>query len=96
MPFIRHKFNTMENVDIHLEGYNTFPLRVELTSVMQPVVKIPKMWYLTYMVSKLSSDVFNICIVTHINPYFILMNIIMDQISSDLHGVGIKLKTTHF
>ena len=29
--------------------------------------------------------------VTHISPYFILLTFIMAQISSGLHGVGIKL-----
>ena len=38
--------------------------------------------------------VFNIWLVTHINLYFILLIIMMDQISSGLHGLEIKLNTT--
>ena len=46
------------------------------------------------MVSKVSSAVFNIWIVTHIKPYFILLILIMDKMSSDLHGVVIKFNNT--
>ena len=35
-----------------------------------------------------------ILLVTHINPYFIFLIIMMAQMSSYLHGVVIKLKTT--
>ena len=52
------------------------------------------MWHIIFLVSKVSSAVFNIWSVTHINPYRILLILMMAQISSDLHGVGIKLKTT--
>ena len=61
---------------------------------MQPIILIPKLWHLPYLVSKVSSALFNIWIVTHINLSFILLNILLDQISSVLHGVGIKFKTT--
>ena len=61
---------------------------------MQPVVQQPKLWRLFLLVSKLSSAVFNIWIVTHINPYFILLILMMAQITSKLHGLGTKLKTT--
>ena len=60
---------------------------------MQPVVYLPKLWHLSYLVSKVSKYVFNIWLVTHINLYFILLIFMMDQISSGLHGVDIKLKT---
>ena len=94
MPFISQKFNIMENLDILWEGYNTFLLWVELPFLMQPIILIPKLWHLPYLVSKVSSALFNIWIVTHINLSFILLNILLDQISSVLHGVGIKFKTT--
>ena len=61
---------------------------------MQPVVWKTKLWHLTYLVSKVSKCVFNIWLVTHINLYFILIIIMIDQMSSGLHGVEIKLKTT--
>ena len=41
-----------------------------------------------------SSNVFNVWLVAHINPSLVLLTIMMAQISSDLHWVGIKLKTT--
>ena len=37
---------------------------------MHPVVCVPKLWHIPYLVSKVSSDVFNLWIVTHINPSF--------------------------
>ena len=37
---------------------------------------------------------FDIWLFTHINPSFIIIIIMMAQMPSDLHGVGIKLKTT--
>ena len=40
------------------------------------------------------NNVFNIWLINHINPYFIPIIIMMDKISSDLHGVGINYKTT--
>ena len=61
---------------------------------MQPVVQLPKLWHLTYLVSEVSSAMFNIWLVTHINPYFILLILVTNQISSGLHGLGIKFKTT--
>ena len=94
MPFIRHKWDTMEILYIHLEGYNTLLLWVELNFAMQPVAWQTKLWHLPYLVSKVSNDVFNIWLVTHINVYFILLILMMDQISSGLHGVEIKVKTT--
>ena len=94
MPFIRQKFNIMENLDILLAGYSTFLLWVKLTFVTHPVVWKTIMWHLLFLVSKLSSAVFNIWIVTIINPFFILLILIMDQILSYLHGVVIKWKTT--
>ena len=36
--FIRQMWNTMEDFDILLEGYNTFILLVELSFVTKPVV----------------------------------------------------------
>ena len=84
----------MENLDIHLEGYNKFLLWIELTFAMQPVVWQYKLWNLPYLISKLSNNVFNIWLVTHINLYFILLILMMDQISSVLHVVEIKLNTT--
>ena len=92
--FISQKWNIVENLDILLEGYNTFILWVELTFVTQPVVYQPKLLHLLYLVSKVSNTVLNIWLVSHINPYVILIILIMDKISSGLHGVGIKLKTT--
>ena len=62
--------------------------------VMKPVVQLPKLWHLTYLFYKVSNAVFNIWLVTHINLSFILLIIMMDKISSILHGVEIKLKTT--
>ena len=44
-----------------------------------------------FLVSKVSSAEFNIWIVTLINSYFVLLIIMMDQMSSDLYGVGIRL-----
>ena len=61
---------------------------------MQPFVYLPKMWHLSYLVSKVSNAVFNIWLVTHINLYFILLLIMMNQMSSGLHGVKIKFNTT--
>ena len=61
---------------------------------MKPVVWLPKLWRLPYLVSKVSNYVFNIFIVTHINLYFIFLIITMDQMSSGLHGVEIELNTT--
>ena len=84
----------MENMDIFLEGYSTLLLWVEIIFITQPVVYQPKLWHLIFLVYKVSSAVFNIWLATHINPYFILLIIIMAQLSSDLHGVGIKFKTT--
>ena len=43
---------------------------------------------------QVSNDVFNIWLVTHINLYFILLILMMDQMLSGSHGVEIKLKTT--
>ena len=45
----------------------------------------------TLLFYKASSAVFNILIV---EPYFIHITIMMDQMPLGLHGVGIKLKTT--
>ena len=45
-----------------------------------------------FLVSKVSSAVFNIWLVTLINPYFILLLVMMTQMLSELHGAGIKLK----
>ena len=84
----------MENLDMHLEGYNILLLWVELIFAMQPVVWKPKLWHLPYLDSKVSNGVFNILLVIHINLYFILLIIMMDQMSSGSHGVEIKLKTT--
>ena len=61
---------------------------------MQPVVWKPKLWNLPYLVSKVSNDVFNTWLVTDINLYFIILILMMDQMSSGLHGVKINLKTT--
>ena len=61
---------------------------------MQPVVWQPKLWHLPYLVSKVSNNLFNIWLVIHIHLYFILLILMMDQISSGLYGVEIKLKTT--
>ena len=94
MPFIIHKWNTMENLDIHLDGYNTLILWVELTFIMKLVLYIPKLWHLPYLFSKVSNDVFNIWPVAHINPYFIRIILMMDQMSTGLHVLEIKLNTT--
>ena len=77
-----------------MAGYSTLLLLLELNFFTQPVFWKPKMWHILLLVSKLSSGVFNICIVTLINPYFIILTRMMYQILSYLHGVGIKLKTT--
>ena len=61
---------------------------------MQPVVYLPKLWHLPYLVSKVSSTVFNIWLVTNINLSFILLIFMMDQMSSGLNGAEIKFKTT--
>ena len=61
---------------------------------MQHIVWQPKLWNLPYLISKVSKDVFNIWLVTHINLYFILIILMMDKMSSGLHGLVIKLKTT--
>ena len=47
----------------------------------------------TLTFSKVSSTVFNICMVTLIYPSFILIFFMMDKISSYLHEFGIKFKT---
>ena len=49
---------------------------------MQPVICQHKLWHLLFLVSNVSSAVLNIRIVTHINPYFILLLLMMYQISS--------------
>ena len=59
----------------------------------QPVVYQPKLWHLRFLISKVSIYVFNIWLVTHINQYFFLLILMMDQMSSDLHGMGINLKS---
>ena len=69
----------MEILDIHLEGYNIFLLCVELAFSMQPIVWQTKLWHLPYLYSKVSNNVFNIWLVTHINLYFILLILMMDQ-----------------
>ena len=51
------------------------------------------MWQILFLFSKVSSAAFNILLVNHMNPYFILLILMIDQISSDLHGVIIKFKT---
>ena len=69
-------------------------LMIRIYFFMQRVFQKPQMWHTLFLVYKVSRAVFNIWLVTYINPYFILLIIIMVQISSDLHGVGINLKTT--
>ena len=61
---------------------------------MQPFVYKPKLWHLIFLISKASSAVFNLLLLTHMKPYFILLIIMMNKMSPDLHEVGIKLKTT--
>ena len=51
-------------------------------TIMQPVFYQLKLWHMPYLVFKLSSSLFNIWIVTHINPSFILLVIMMAQMSS--------------
>ena len=80
----------MEKIDILLEWYKTLLLWVEFTFATQNVAYQPKLWHLLFLAYNIKSDVFNTCIFTHIKPYFILLIIIMDQISSDLHGVIIQ------
>ena len=46
-----------------------------------------------YLVSKVSSAMLNIWIVPRINLFFIRIILMMDQMSSGLHGVEIKLNT---
>ena len=60
---------------------------------LQPVLWQPKLWHLPNLYSKVSNDVFNIWLVTHINIYFILLITMMDKMSSGAYGVEIKLKT---
>ena len=61
---------------------------------MKSVVWQTKLWHLPYLDSKVSNDVFNIWLVTHINLYFILLILMMNKMASGSHGVEIKLKTT--
>ena len=82
------------NLDILLDGYSTLILWEELTFVAEPKNWKSKMWWLHFLVSKVSSATLNISLVTLINPYFILIIIIMGPMLSDWHGVVIKLKTT--
>ena len=67
---------------------------IRMKFVTQLVVYQHKLWRLLFLVFKMSSAVFNIWIVTHINPSFILLIIMMAQIKSDLFGVVIKLNNT--
>ena len=84
----------MENLDTLLDGYIMLLLCVEFTFVTHPVVYKTKLWHLLFLFSKVSIAVFNICIVTHINPYFIVLINMMAKMSSYLYGVVIKLNTT--
>ena len=93
IPFIRQKWNIMENLDILLEGYNTFILWVKLAFITQAIVYKPKLWHILFLVSKVSIDMFNIWLVFYSKAYFIILILMMAQISPALHGVGIKLKT---
>ena len=61
---------------------------------MKPVVQQTKLWQPPYLVSKASIDVFNIWLVIQIKQYFILLLIMRDQMSSELHVVGINFNTT--
>ena len=67
-------------------------IRIEI--FIQLVVQQPKIWHLLFLVSKVSSSVLNICVVTHKNQYFNLLVIMVAQMLSYLREVGIKLKTT--
>ena len=51
----------------------------------------PKIWHLHFLVSKVSIAAFNIWLVALINSYFILLIIIMTQISTDIHVLGVNL-----
>ena len=64
MPFIMQKWNIMVNLDRLLEGNITFLLWVYFTFLTQPDVCQPKLWHLLLLVSKVSSSVFNIWLVT--------------------------------
>ena len=94
--------NALHNTEIEYEGKFRLALgRIQQIDLMsridifiQPDVWKPKLCHLLFLVSKVPSDVFNICLVTLINPSFVILTIIMDQMSSELHGVVIKLYTT--
>ena len=60
----------------------------------QPAICKSKLCHLIFVVYKISRDALNIWLVTLIKPYVNLLIIMMDQMSADLHGVVIKLKTT--
>ena len=47
----------------------------------QPVIWKPRLCHLLFLVSKVSGAVFNIWLVNLIDPYFILLIIMMDQMS---------------
>ena len=92
--FVRHKFNIIVNLDIILSGYITFLLWEEFKFDIQPATWEPKLCHLLFLFSKVSSAASNVYIVTLINLYFILIILIMAQMSSELHGMCLKLKTT--
>ena len=83
----------MVNLDTILAGYRKFLLWEEFTFATQPINWETKLWHLLLLVSKAIRSASNIWLVALINLSFILINILMDKISSDVHWVVIKLKT---
>ena len=73
----------MENLDIILEGINPLLLWVEWTFIIQPAVYQPKLFHLRLLVSKVSSAVLNIWSVTLVNPSFLILILMMEQMSSE-------------
>ena len=60
----------------------------------QPIVYKPKLWHIILSVSNVSSAMFDICLINHVNPSFTLLIIMIAQISSDLHIVGVNFNNT--
>ena len=68
-------------------------LMIRIKCFTQPDFWKPKLWHTHLLDYKASSAALNSWLITHLNQNFILIIIMMAQMSSDLHGVGIKLKT---
>ena len=83
----------MVNLDILLAGYIKFLLLYEFTFATQTSAWETKLWNLISLVYKVSIAVSDIWIFVLINLSFILLILVINQMSSYLHVVGIKLNT---